>query len=603
MALAIATGLTPADQILADPARYPPALTGLRGQHPGSFEVAHEIIQPHNRYAVDLPMEEKYDLVVVGAGISGLAAAWFFRRAVGADARILLLDNHDDFGGHAKRNEFVLNGRLLIGYGGSQSMQSPKTLYSNIAKNLLHEVGVDIRRFEVAFDRGFYSSLGLSRGVFFAREAFGRDVLLSRDALMLSTASVQRNTSMILKELISECPISATSKTQLVKLYDENHDPLASKSVTEKLALLKITSYRDYLIHICGCSEEVANCFQGRTLGFFGLGCDAVAAADVRAFGYPGFAGLHLPVDPHQEWNEPYIYHFPDGNASLARLLVRGLIPGVAPGETMEDIVLAPFHYGALDRDDQNTRIRLDSTCIDVRNATEKVLVTYVRAGAAHRIEAKRVVLACFHMVIPHIMPDLPEAQRQALAQNVKTPLVYTNVLVRNWEPWINLKVHDIAAPMSFHHRVALDFPVSMGGYQHPRDPSEPMVVHMEHVPGAPNSGFDARTQFRIGAARLLTMTFNDFEEIIRQELDRMLDQGGFSSARDIAAITVNRWPHGYGYVANSLFDGERYEQIVELARQPFGGVAIANSDSAGDAYAHLAIDQAERAVREILRQ
>jgi spermidine dehydrogenase len=605
MALTIATGLTPADQILADPARYPPALTGLRGQHPGSFEVAHEIIQPHNRYAVDgLSIEEKYDLVVVGGGISGLAAAWFFRRAVGADARILVLDNHDDFGGHAKRNEFIFNGRLLIGYGGSQSMQSPKALYSNVAKTLLRELGVDIGRFEVAFDRGFYSSLGLSRGAFFAREVFGRDVLLSHDPLTVSTAvSQQRNPGTILNQLISGYPISATSKAQLVKLYDADRDPLATKSVTEKLALLKATSYRDYLINICGCSEEVANCFQGRTLGFFGLACDAVSAADVRAFGYPGFAGLHLPVEAHEAWNEPYIYHFPDGNASLARLLVRGLIPGVAPGDTMEGIVLAPFDYGALDRNDQNTRIRLDSTCINVRNANDKVLLTYVRAGAAHRIEAKRVVLACFHMIIPHIMPDLPEPQRRALSQNVKTPLVYTNVLVRNWEPWINLKVHDISAPMSFHHRVALDFPVSLGGYQHPRDPSEPMIVHLEHVPGAPNSGFDGRTQFRIGAAKLLTMTFDDFEELIRQELDRMLGQGGFSSARDIAAITVNRWPHGYGYVANSLFDGERYEGTVELARQPFGRVAIANSDSAGDAYAHLAIDQAERAIREILRQ
>ena len=160
MALAIAPGLTPAGQILADPARYPPALTGLRGQHPGSFEVAHEIVQPRNRYAVDgLPIEEKYDLVVVGGGISGLAAAWFFRRAVGDDARILVLHNHDDFGGHAKRNEFVFNGRLLIGYGGSQSMQSPKTLYSNVAKHLLRELGVDIRRFETAFDRGFFARL------------------------------------------------------------------------------------------------------------------------------------------------------------------------------------------------------------------------------------------------------------------------------------------------------------------------------------------------------------------------------------------------------------------------------------------------------------
>jgi spermidine dehydrogenase len=155
---------------------------------------------------------------------------------------------------------------------------------------------------------------------------------------------------------------------------------------------------------------------------------------------------------------------------------------------------------------------------------------------------------------------------------------------------------------MSFHSRVALDFPVSLGGYGHPRDPGEPMLLHLQHVPGAPNSGLDARAQFRIGAATLLGMTFSDFEQKIRDELDRMLGPGGFSSARDIAAITVNRWPHGYGYVANSLFDGDDYEEITALARRPFGRIAIANSDAGGDAYAHIAIDQADRAVRELLQ-
>jgi spermidine dehydrogenase len=204
-------------------------------------------------------------------------------------------------------------------------------------------------------------------------------------------------------------------------------------------------------------------------------------------------------------------------------------------------------------------------------------------------------------MVIPHIMPELPAEQREALAQNVKTPLVYTNVVVRDWRPWVRLGVFDISAPMSFFSQVALDFPVSIGGYRHPRDPAEPMVLHLAHVPGAPNTGLDARSQFRIGAQKLLEMTFADFEVRIRDQLDRMLGPGGFSSARDIAAITVNRWPHGYGYVGNALFDGDDYDKTVERARQTNGRVAIANSDAGGDAYAHLAIDQAERAVRELL--
>jgi spermidine dehydrogenase len=598
-ALAIASGLTPAAQIAADPVRYPPALTGLRGQHPGSFEVAHAFAREGQRFGVDAAsVEESYDLVVVGGGISGLAAAWFYRRAAGPDARILVLDNHDDFGGHAKRNEFTLDRRLVIGYGGSQSIQSPRTLWSETAKGLLHDLGVDVTRFDTAFERGLYPSLGLTRGMFFDRESFGRDALVAGDAMISRSGDTSHPA---LEGFIAAIPIPEAGRAQLLSLYDRTHDPLAGKSVEEKLQILKTTSYRDYLIKFCGCGEDAANCFQGRPLGFFGLGCDAVAA-DVRSFGYPGFAGLGLPADAHEEWSEPYIYHFPDGNASLARLMVRSLIPDVGPGKTMDDIVLSRFDYDALDRDGQNTRIRLDSTCIDVRQDADKVSVGYVRAGVPHRVEGKHAVLACFHMMIPYIMPDLPQPQREALAQNVKTPLVYTNVLVRNWRPWLDLKVSDIQAPMSFFSHVALDFPVSLGGYHHPRDPAEPMVLHLVHVPGAPNSGLDARAQFHIGAAKLFAMTFADFETRIRDQLDRMLGPGGFSSARDIAAITVNRWPHGYGYVANSLFDGDDYEdRVLKRARQTIGRVAIANSDAAGDAYAHLAIDQAGRAVRELL--
>jgi spermidine dehydrogenase len=600
-ALTIAAGLTPAAQIAAQPVRYPPALTGLRGQHAGSFETAHAQAYDRTRFPLDrAAVEERYDLVVVGAGISGLAAAWFYRRAAGPTARILVLDNHDDFGGHARRNEFTLDGRLLLGYGGSESIDSPGTNYSDVAKALLRELGVDTARFESAFDRTFYSSLGLARGVFFSREAFGRDLLVPGEPA--SGGADERTRGLAnarpLGEFIAAFPIAPESKAQLRALYDAARDPLAGRSIEQKREILKSTSYRDYLIRFCGCSEEVANCFQGRTLGFFGLGCDAVPAADARDLGYPGFEGLGLPARSGPR--EPYIYHFPDGNASLARLLVRSLLPDVAPGHTMEDVVLAPFDYGRLDRDGQNVRIRLDATCIDVRNAGDAVLVGYVRAGVTRRVAARHAVLACFHMMIPHIMPELPSAQRDALARNVKTPLVYTNVLTRNWQPWARLGVHDISAPMSFHTRVKLDFPVNLGGYRHPGDPSEPMCLHLVHVPGAPNQGLDARTQFRIGQRKLFETTFADFEARIRDELDRMLGPGGFASPRDIAAITVNRWPHGYGYVANSLFDGDDYGNVLEQARQKVGGVAIANSDAGGDAYAHLAIDQAARAVREL---
>ena len=592
--------MTPAAQLVAQPSRYPPALTGLRGQHEGSFETAHALAREGRRFPVDgLPIDETYDLVVVGGGISGLSAAWFYRRAK-PSARILILDNHDDFGGHAKRNEFSLDGRRIVGYGGSQSLQSPKSLYSPVAKGLLRDLGVDIKRFETAFDRRLYSSLGLARGTFFNREAFGRDVLVTGDPG--GDEGNARPNAKPVSEFVSAFPIAEASKAQIVALYSGAVDPLAGKSVKEKRELLKRTSYRDYLTKICGCGEEAANCFQGHPLGFFGLGSDAVSAADARDLGYPGFAGLKIPGGSNAAWKEPYIYHFPDGNASIARLLVRSLIPGAAPGHTMDDAVSAAFDYGALDRGGQPVRIRLGSTCVHVGQNDDKAQVAYVRDGALHRVEARHAVLACFHMMIPHIAPELPAPQRTALAKNVKTPICYTNVLVRNWRAFANLKVSSISAPMGFHHQVSLDFPVSLGGIRHPRDPSEPMLLHLVHVPGAPNQGLDARAQFRIGQGKLYAMTFADFEERIRDDLDRMLGPGGFSAARDIAAVTVNRWPHGYSYVANSLYDPDDYEDsVLKVARRRFGPVAIANTDAGGDAWVHYAIDQADRAVKELL--
>jgi spermidine dehydrogenase len=600
-ALTVAAGLTPWAQMASAQPQNPAARDGLRGHHPGAFEVAHAMRDGEVPDFSARPIEENYDLVVVGAGISGLAAAYFYRKRK-PDARILILDNHDDFGGHAKRNEFTIDGRLILGYGGSESLQSPKALWSSVAMGLIRELGVDIARFDTAFEQKLYPSMGLSRGVFFPREAFGRDVLVTGDpthgaADDLGPALLNARP---IAEFVAAFPLSDAEKAQVLALYDAKRDPLPGKSLSEKEDILERTSYRDYLTKICGLSERAANCFHGRSLDFFALASDLIPAEGAREMGLPGFDGLGLPAEASPERDEPYIHHFPDGNASIARLLVRALIPGVAPGTTMDDIVLAPFRYDRLDRPDNAVRIRLLSTCVNVKDAKGGAELAYVRNGEVHRVRAGRVILACFSSAIPYMMPDLPEAQRNALLYNVKAPLVYTKVVVRNWEPWVRLGVHEISGPMSFHCRVKLDYPVSMGGYIYPRRPSEPIGLHLVHVPNESNAGMEDRDMFRIGRMKLLEMSFADFEERIRDELDRMLGPGGFSSGRDIAAITVNRWAHGYAYGGNSLFDPDDIDEIKETARKPHGRIAIANSDAGWSAYAHSAIDQAMRAVNEV---
>ncbi len=608
VAITIAAGMTPLQLLQAAPdgRYYPPALTGLRGSHVGSFEVAHQMGWEKKVFDTEkLPITEDYDLVVVGGGLSGLSAAWFYREKH-PKAKILILENHDDFGGHAKRNEFQAGGRMIIGYGGSEAFQSPNHLYSKEVNGLLKKLGVNIKRFETAFDRQFYPGLGLSRGVFFDKENFGEDKLVTGDPtpMVADDIAPDQLNARSLQDFINDFPLPTADRQALIELHTAPKDYLPGKSAEEKADYLAVTSYRDFLLKNVGLSEGAVKYFQSRTNDFMALSIDAVASSDAYSVGFPGFAGMNLaPISEEAaaEMEEPYIYHFPDGNASVARLLVRSLIPGVAPGHTMEDLVLAPFDYTKLDQPKASVRVRLNSTAVSVRNVGDGVHVGYSRGGQLAQVRGKRCILACYNMMIPYLLKDLPAPQAHALSQNVKYPLVYTKVIIRNWQSFQKLGVHEIYAATQPYSRIKLDYPVSMGGYDHPRDPTQPIGLHMVYVPTSPNSGMNARDQARAGRGKLYGQTFEQLEAQLRDQLQRMLGPGGFNHERDILAITVNRWSHGYASFSNSLFDdADESEAWMNLAKKPLGHVSIANSDAAWSAYAHAAIDEAYRAVGEV---
>lgn len=577
---------------------YPPAKMGMRGNHDGTFTYAHMLRDgvDWKDLGKDADTGESYDLVVVGGGISGLAAAYFFKKQAGPHARILILDNHDDFGGHAKRNEFTAGGRMVLSYGGTQSIESPGS-YSAVAAGLLKDIGIEVQRFYKDYDRTLYDGLGT--GCFFDKETFGRDQMLTG---MNATPWA---------EFLSRAPLSDLAKKDIARVYTDTVDYLPGLSREAKVAELSKISYAEYLTKNCKMTPEALPFFQAMPHDLFGVGIDAVSAMacyqnpdDYESFTYAGLDGLGLEELPKEE---PYIFHFPDGNASVARLLVRALIPGAVPGSTMEDVVTSRAQYSRLDPQEGPLRIRLNSTVVHVAQtktgdggSTASVDIAYERGGKLQKVRGSKCVLACYNVMIPYVCPELPAKQKEALGYLVKTPLVYTHVALRNWEPFSRLGIRQVVAPGGYHTHTALDFPVSIGGYKFPSTPKEPAVLFMLRTPCKP--GLPMREQYRAGRRELMETPFATFERNIRDQLGKMLGGGGFDPARDIEGITVNRWAHGYAYSPNSLFDPHWSEEEKPwvIGRKRFGNIAIANSDAGANAYTNEAIDQAFRAVQEL---
>jgi spermidine dehydrogenase len=444
----------------------------------------------------------------------------------------------------------------------------------------------------------------LQSGVFFDQETFGADKLaVGLDAVPY-------------KQLLADAPLSAAARDTIVRIQEGSIDYMPGLSSDEKKQRLSRMSYQEFLRDLVHAEPSVLDFYRARTHGEWGVGTDAISAGDCWAFGFPGFKGMNLEKGSirrmgftaagYQDTGGSLRLHFPDGNATIARLLVRKLIPGAVPGSSAEDVVTARVNYAQLDRGETPVRLRLNSIAIRARHlgdprSADRVEVTYLRGGQPFTARARGVVLAGYNMMIPYLCPELPAAQKDALHRLIKTPLVYTSVALRNRQAFDALKLSRVYAPGGYHSYFHLNPHVNIGSYQSPKAVSDPVLVHMVRTPCKP--GLPEHDQNRFGRTELLSTTFETFERNIREQLARTLEAGGFDAARDITAITVNRWPHGYAPEYNPLFDPDVPEEqrAHVVGRRHFGRIAIANSDSGGGAYTDSAINQGHRAVMELL--
>lgn len=601
-----ASTLLPAAAHADTAAGYPPRLAGLRGHSETAMNIMHAVRDGTfwDKAPAITDSGESYDLVVVGGGISGLAAARLYQRQM-PGARILILENNDDFGGHARRNEFVAgNGRTILGYGGSQSLQTP-TYFSPLVKDVLDDIGVQYEKFEEYYDDEWHEARGLGDAVLFRGEDWGGE-----DVLVV--------TGELAADWVPNSPLNDKAKANLIELIDSPPDYLAGKSREEKFELLSKTTYADFLTGICGYDPQVVKYLQHSTEAYFGMGADGTTALDAWGNWSPGFGGLDLGDMPYKTMSpsgrlaltdpDPYIYHFPDGNAGVARSLVRTMIPAALPGSTMEDLVTTPVDYALLDVEGNDVRLRLNASVVRVKHdgdpaSAETATLTYVDGDSLKTVKAGQVVLACWHRVIPHITDELDAAQIEALNDQQKVPLIYTNVLLRNWEALDQAKIAGFSDPGGFWSGAEIDFPVSMGDYKFADVPADPVILHLSKIPLTGDATMSAREQAAAGRFELTQISFEDMEREIRDMLQRALGSFGFDAARDIEAITCNRWSHGYALEYMRPWDQFWPDGPlpIDAARKPWGRIAIANSDSGAYAYVHSAIDQAARAVHDLL--
>jgi spermidine dehydrogenase len=540
---------------------------------------------------------ETYDCIVVGGGISGLAAALIFGRRARQGATCLVLDNHPLFGGEAKRNEFEVDGHRLIAHQGSAFYFVPYP--ASFLARFYESIGLPQPRLEYQTWGGRrqrmvtsntpYGSPGMDQGQFgfYFGQRFGRtpgEWVIDPLRRNLAGAPLSNDTrDEVLKVLRGETRAD-------FKRPGYDGDPVSRS--------LDAMTLEDHLMWLYGVSRETVRTYLGDEGGGFGLGPDALSAMTLYA---PDF--LHPLPDPDAE------QMFPDGNSGFARMIVKTLLPGsIAGPNTLDGVCRGGIDFEALDRPGSAARIRLGATVVLVQHdgdpaRAETVTVAYTRDGKVYKAKARSIVAAGGSWTTRHIVRDLPPSHREAYGQFYRSPAMMINVAVRNWRFLERLGIsgcrwfEGVGSFMQMRH-------VATCGAAAPKiDPDQPAVITVKVI--YPTPGLSTEEQGHRGRAEMLGTSFREYERRIRTQFEEMFGRAGLDVRRDIAGVILNRWGHAYVSPQPGWYYGSNGKPSPRdvLRAIPFGRIAFANTDLSGNMDHRSSILEADRAVGQLLDQ
>jgi len=544
----------------------------------------------------ELPAEvvdtgETYDLVVVGAGIAGLASAYLYYQEAPREPSILLLDNHEEFGGHARRNVMEYGGQRLIAPGGTFALEDVEDSPEE-ALDFFRRIGLDPTRLVEYRDPKFRERFGLSPAVVFDSRVFGG----------ARTTWVNRWNEIPYEGYFARCPLSEAARKDLVLLYTTRKNYLPDSKELE--AELHSMSWEKFVREKMGLGDDAVRFVDLYATDLIGLGCDAASALEGYAIG-PGFFGMGGEGFYEEGGMLKYGYRplnrYPDGNHTVARQLLKGILPNAITGEnTMEGVFNGEPRYGELDRRENRVRLRLSSMVTKIRQDGETVDVDYVqRDGMARRVRARHVIMTGWGSVAKHVVFDLPKEQRRALEEYRYSSALYINVLLKHWRPIADIGAFEMYWPEGYCTWMHVSDPLSVGDYRPEYHPDKPTLLSMYKY--IHKRGLEPREQMRLGRYEMERKRFEEYEREIRSELNHALGAHGFDAARDIAGITVNRWGHGYNYFKEPGSKETLESPPYRAGRQKLGRISFAGADAGGTPWTQAALVQAFRAVHEQL--